>query len=210
MIAMNRRHFRRPQVVVLAAGLSTRLGQPKALARVRGETLLQRTIANALRLDPAAVVIMTPPKAGRYRQAAGVSAAVAKNIRWVANPLRLGGLSTSVRKGIVAARHAPAILFLPADFALLKGRELERLLQRWRSSPRRLIARRIGPSGGAPLILPGWMYPRALAIEGDMGLRELVEKMNPAQRALVDMPSAALDIDTPQDLREARRRFRQP
>lgn len=207
---MNRRHFRRPQVVVLAAGLSTRLGQPKALARVRGETLLQRTMAAALRLDPAAVVIIAPPKAGRYRQAAGTSAAGAKNILWVANPLRSGGLSTSVRKGIVAARHAPAILFLPVDLALLKGRELERLLHRWQSSPRRLVARRIGRGGGAPLILPRWMYSHALArIDGDSGLRELVEKMQPDHRPLVDMPSAALDIDTPQDLRQARRRFRQ-
>jgi CTP:molybdopterin cytidylyltransferase MocA len=57
-----------------------------------------------------------------------------------------------------------------------------------------------------PLILPRRLYPRALAVTGDVGLRELVNGLPAKERVLVDLPSAALDVDTPQDLRAARLR----
>jgi len=104
------------------------------------------------------------------------------------------------------------------DLANLKARELGRLVRRWQAAPRCVIARRIGqcgvapfgmaPFGAAPLILPRRLYARALGVVGDVGLRELIAQLPPDGRVLVDMPSAALDIDTPQDLKVARQTFR--
>jgi CTP:molybdopterin cytidylyltransferase MocA len=62
--------------------------------------------------------------------------------------------------------------------------------------------------GGVPLILPRWLYARALEVTGDTGLRDLVNRLPAEQLALVDLPSASFDIDTPEDLRTARRRLR--
>ena len=59
--------------------------------------------------------------------------------------------------------------------------------------------------GGAPLILPRWLYARALAVTGNGGLRDWVNGLPPELRVLVDLPSAELDVDTPQDLQAARR-----
>jgi CTP:molybdopterin cytidylyltransferase MocA len=56
--------------------------------------------------------------------------------------------------------------------------------------------------------LPQWLYPRALTLTGDVGLRELVAQLPAGTRVLIEMPSAARDVDTPQDLQDARRRFR--
>jgi CTP:molybdopterin cytidylyltransferase MocA len=74
-----------------------------------------------------------------------------------------------------------------------------------------VIARRIGendetPRGGVPLILPRWLYTRARGVRGDIGLRDFVRSLEPGQRVLLNLPSAALDVDTPNDLRAARRR----
>jgi CTP:molybdopterin cytidylyltransferase MocA len=76
-----------------------------------------------------------------------------------------------------------------------------------------VIARRIGQRdgtarGGVPLILPRWLYSRALEVTGDTGLRDLVSGLPAPQRVLLNLPSAALDVDTPQDLLAARRRLR--
>jgi CTP:molybdopterin cytidylyltransferase MocA len=71
-----------------------------------------------------------------------------------------------------------------------------------------VIARRIGQHGGTPLILPRWLYSRGLELKGDIGLRELVNTLPRDVLRLVDLPSAGMDIDTPQDLKAARRRFR--
>ncbi|HEY4445525.1 MAG TPA: NTP transferase domain-containing protein [Steroidobacteraceae bacterium] len=203
----------RLQILILAAGFSSRLGRPKALARVRSVSLLRRTLLLATQLSPARIMVVIPHRAARYRvEAHGL------NVLFVANPLRADGLSSSVRLGIARGRYSPALLLLPVDLAAARRCELARLISRWRGTPRRVVARRIGrhdrtsqtphdgaPQGGVPLILPRRLYPRALAVTGDIGLRELVNGLPAEERVLVDLPSAELDVDTPQDLHAARR-----
>jgi molybdenum cofactor cytidylyltransferase len=198
----------RLQVLILAAGFSSRLGRPKALARVQALSLLRRTITLVARFAPAKITVVLPRRAARYRiEARGLK------VVFVANARRADGLSSSVRCGIARARYSPALLVLPVDLATLQQRDVARLISRWRAARRCVIARRIGqrggtPHGGVPLILPRWLYARALAVTGDIGLRDLVSGLPPQQRVLLDLPSAALDVDTPLDLRAARRLMR--
>ena len=198
----------RLQVLILAAGFSSRLGRAKPLARVRTLSLLRRTLDVVARFAPAKIVVVIPRHAARYRiEARGVK------VVFTANPRRADGLSSSVRRGIALARYSPALLLLPVDLATLQPRDVARLISRWRASRRCAIARRIGQGdgtarGGVPLILPRWLYSRALEVTGDIGLRDLVSGLPAPQRVLLNLPSAALDVDTPQDLRAARRRLR--
>jgi molybdenum cofactor cytidylyltransferase len=191
------------RVVVLAAGLSSRLGKPKALVRVHGVSLLRRTIKLAATLNVARITVVVPRNAARYRIEARGS-----QISFMVNVQRARGLSNSVRRGIFAARYSRAALFLPVDLNNLKQRELARLISRSRAAPRCVIARRIGRRGATPLLLPRWLFDRASRIAGDVGLRELISQLPGECRVLVDMPSAASDIDTLHDLRQARRSFR--
>jgi molybdenum cofactor cytidylyltransferase len=191
------------QIIVLAAGFSSRMGQNKPLARVHGTSLLRRALIAAASLKGPRITVVIPSKAARYRREAH-----GMQVRWAVNTRRAQGLSSSVRAGIAAARHSAGILIMPVDLANLKGRDLKHLVHRWQAAPRRLVARRIDRSGGIPLILPRWLYGRALTIEGDAGLRHLVGQLAAEQRVLVELPSAAADVDTREDLHNARRRYR--
>jgi len=208
IIAMNGVTLPRLHIVVLAAGFSSRLGHPKALARVRSVTLLRRTLTLAARFAPAKIIVVLPRQAARHRiEARGI------RVNFVANLRRADGLSSSVRRGIAQARYSPAVLLLPVDLVALQSRDMARLISRWRATRRCVIARRVGRQqgtshGGVPLILPRWLYARAMAVAGDIGLRELVGGLPAPQRVLLNLPSAAPDVDTPQDLRIARRRLR--
>jgi molybdenum cofactor cytidylyltransferase len=205
---MNAITLPRLQVLILAAGFSSRLGRAKPLARVRTLSLLRRTLNVVARFAPAKIVVVIPRQAARYRiEARGVK------VVFTANPRRADGLSSSVRRGIALARYSPALLLLPVDLATLQPRDVARLISRWRASRRCVIARRIGQRdgtarGGVPLILPRWLYSRALEVTGDVGLRDLVSGLPAPQRVLLHLPSAELDVDTPQDLLAARRRLR--
>jgi molybdenum cofactor cytidylyltransferase len=198
----------RLQFVILAAGFSSRLGRPKALVRVHGLTLLRRTVKLASRFTSGKIIVVVPRRAARLAvEARGLRVAFTVNSR------RADGLSSSVRRGIAQARHSAALLLLPVDLATLQRRDLARLISRWRAAPRRVIARRLErhagtPQGGIPLILPRWLYARARGVQGDIGLRQLVGGLPADQRVLLSLPSAAQDVDTPQDLRAARRRLR--
>jgi molybdenum cofactor cytidylyltransferase len=132
------------------------------------------------------------------------------SITLVANPANALGLATSVISGVRASRFSGAVLLLPMDLAELKAADLERLISRWSGSrrrvvARRVVARRVGERAGVPLILPRALYPRVREIAGDVGLRNLLAELPANRRILIDLPSAERDVDTPQELGDARR-----
>jgi molybdenum cofactor cytidylyltransferase len=188
------------RILILAAGFSTRLGQPKALARIRGLSLLQRTARLLAPLTKRPLILVTPPRCSRYRhELRGLGA------RLVANPERASGLSGSLRRGLAHARWSAATLIVPVDLAALERADVVRLAHRWQAARRKIVARRIGARGGAPLILPKHYYGLAQSAVGDVGLRELLREVATNECIRVEMLSAARDIDTPNDLRLARR-----
>ena len=190
------------RIVVLAAGFSTRLGKPKALARVHGDSLLNRTLAVLAPCTPPTIMAIVPPRYSRYR--IGPHPA---SVAFIANPNRAAGLSSSVRRGIAAARYSAAVLLLPVDLAHLKSRDIARLIARWRGARRRVVARRVETGAGSPLILPRWLYVSAMEMTGNQGLRDLVRRLPKHAVSLVTLTSAEWDVDTAQDLTQARRRL---
>jgi molybdenum cofactor cytidylyltransferase len=188
-------------MVVLAAGFSSRLGHPKALATVRGQNLLTRTLRLLAAFSTTKILVIVPPTDARYR--IGISVGTATFAR---NRHRAAGLSSSVRLGIHRSRHYSAVLLLPVDLVSLSKADLGRLIARWRGSRRRVVARRIGSGAGTPLILPRWLYASAAQLNGDAGLREVIRRLPSHALSLMDMPSSGADVDTPKDLERARRR----
>lgn len=201
------------RIIVLAAGFSARLGKPKALARVRGVSLIDRTLRVLAPLTDAAIVVVTPPRAGRLRAELRAHRPV-----FVENPRRGDGLSSSVRHGLRFGRYAAAVLLVPVDLPYLERRDIERLIARWRGARRRVVARRLAapcvaarrmePSAATPLILPHRLYLRAGRIAGDVGLKDLVGDLPRGEVNLVTLVSAGFDVDTAHDLARARRHFR--
>jgi molybdenum cofactor cytidylyltransferase len=190
-----------PRIVVLAAGFSSRLGQPKALAKVRGATLLARTLGVLAPFAHAAqILVVVPPRAARYR-----AGAHRLSTRFVANPQRAQGLSSSVRCGIEHARYSAAVLLLPVDLVRLTRRDIARLISRWRGARRRVVARSVHARAATPLILPRSLYARTRGLAGDEGLRDIVRGLARDRMLLVHLPSAQADVDTVEDLAVARR-----
>lgn len=195
----------RLSIVILCAGQSRRLGSPKALARVRGVSLLRRTARLLATLGAADMAAIAPPKHRRHGlELAGVDCKIHVNRR------RAEGLSSSVRVGVAHAHDASAVLIVPVDLPDLDRRDIARLVRAWRASPRRTVARRIGAGGGAPLILPRAHFPAVRQLEGDVGLRDWLRALPADRRRFLSMPSAEADIDTPRDLHAARRRHQPP
>jgi len=194
------------RVVVLAAGFSARLGRPKALAVVRGASLLRRTL-RLLRgvAPPTRVIVVIPPRSSRYR--IGFDR---RDVDFIVNASPGRGLASSVHAGIKRACCSAAVLLLPVDLVELDGGDIARLIHRWRGSRRRVVARRVGNHAGTPLILPRTLYDPSRDVAGDQGLRDFVRRLPDDVVRLLDLPSADADVDTPRDLARARRRVRPP
>ena len=117
--------------LLLAAGGSERLGQPKQLCEWQGKTLLEHAV-RALQSVCGGVTVVT---------GAGSTALddclTALSVHSVANPDWQSGLASSLLTGLQAtdtdALHG--VLVTLVDQPLVDGRELTRLVSLWRERP---------------------------------------------------------------------------
>jgi CTP:molybdopterin cytidylyltransferase MocA len=179
-----------------------RLGQSKPLARVHGRSLAVRTATTLRSVKHTEILFIGPPRPLRL-----VHELRGLGVRIIANRHRHLGLSTSIQIALRRAWASAAILFVPVDLPNLSASDLQRLIRRWQSAPRCVVARRIGELGGIPLILPRRLYCVAARVTGDAGLRDLAAGQGNHNLRLVEMPSARDDVDTTAALALARRRF---
>jgi molybdenum cofactor cytidylyltransferase len=181
--------------IVLAAGASSRFGSAKQLVRVGGRPLLHTAVARAADVAGTAVTVVLGARAAELTPLLTHSAAsVVINRSW------REGIASSIRTGV--ARLPPsctAVLLLLVDQAAVTGEDLKRLVGAWRRQPEHIVAARYGTTTGVPAIFPRSSFSDLQALRGDMGARALLQR-NPDRVVRVPMPSAALDIDTPEDL----------
>lgn len=100
--------------LLLAAGEGRRVGGPKALLRLRGETFLAHAVRLLSRPGIATVVVVLGHEAGRVRAEGGVGG---RGVLLVDNPRYRDGMLGSVLAGLDAAEHlgADAVLLHVVD-----------------------------------------------------------------------------------------------
>jgi molybdenum cofactor cytidylyltransferase len=190
----------RPWVVLLAAGSSRRFGRPKLLAKIDGETLLQRAVRVALGCKASGYVVVLGANAARLEQEL-----FGRPVRVIVNRKWRSGLASSLRAGVAALpRSARGVLILLADQVAIGPADLELLMAAWRTAPRRIVTSNSDGVRGPPAIFPRVAFPQFRALRGDEGARSLLRI---ARGSAIDMamPRAAVDVDVPQDLKRASR-----
>lgn len=190
--------------VILAAGASTRMGFPKALADIRGRPLLERHLASFQgAADEIVVVLGCHEEVIRAGCDLG-TARVVVNHRWT------DGQASSIQRGLMAAAAGSSILLTPVDCAPPSPAVLEALLAA-RGEGAAAIIPTCGGRGGHPV----WLAPEtrdllvapaapprldhALAslgeaarrVEvGDAGILENINNIKDLDRFLAEIPAA--------------------
>jgi len=181
--------------IVLAAGASTRFGSPKQLVRVAGRPLLHSALARAADVAGSAVSVVLGAHAAELTPLLTHSQAlIVINRDW------REGIASSIRAGV--SRLPPscnAVLLMLADQAAVTAEDLKRLVSAWRRQPDYIVAARYGMTTGVPAVFPRSVFSDLAALRGDTGARALLQR-NPDRVVRVPMASAAIDIDTPEDL----------
>lgn len=187
---------------MLAAGAARRFGSPKGLADYRGRPLIRHVVesvstAIATRGPASAVTVVLGPEPEPLREAlSGTGVDIAINEHWS------DGLSSSLRLGIQSLPPGTsAVLIVLADQALVASDEYQRLLDVARTNPERPIAAAYDDTVGVPAVFPARYFERLSALQGDRGAGSLLKSDD--QVVPIDMPSAAFDIDTPEQLAAA-------
>ena len=190
--------------VVLAAGMSSRMGANKLLAPVEGRPLVRHAVEAALASAAGLVVVVTG------NGAADVAAAlIGLNIHLVDNPDFTRGLSMSLRTGINALpEDCDGAVILLGDMPGVSAGLVDRLIAAFDPGEDRAIcvATRQGKRGN-PVLWARRFFPEIAALEGDVGAKHLASAYSELVCEVeADDDGPLTDIDTPQALEAYRAR----
>jgi molybdenum cofactor cytidylyltransferase len=181
--------------IVLAAGAATRFGSAKQLVRISGRPLLHNTVSRAVEVAGAATIVVLGAYAAELAPLlTHTPASVVINRDW------REGIGSSIRNGVARLPSTCAgVMIVLADQAAVTAQDLQRLVSAWKRQPEYVAAALYSGSTGVPAIFPRARFAELCELRGDMGARMLLHR-NPDRVIRVPMDSAALDIDTPEDL----------
>lgn len=177
--------------IILAAGESRRLGQPKQLALFRGKPLLQQAIDTAQQGGCSPIIVILGAAAEDIRSR--VNSAV-----FIENPDWQLGMGTSIRAGVAALPETTtATLLMLCDQPLVTAEEIKKLIEA--SSITGLAASEYSGTTGVPAVFGRPYFSDLRSVHPARGAKEIL-KTREADVVRIRCPNAAVDIDTAADL----------
>ncbi|MDP4709788.1 MAG: nucleotidyltransferase family protein [Saprospiraceae bacterium] len=183
--------------VILAAGSSSRMGQPKQLLVWKGETLIRSIIAKVRAAGINTIYVVLGAHAEK------VAANIADlPVQTIENPDWASGMGSSVVAGTRAAMttQPEALLFVLVDQPFVQPELLRQLLHQYTLHPDAIIVSDYGTHPGVPALFPSFFFPRLLSLEGDAGARKLL-RQHQGKTISISFPEGNFDLDTPEDWR---------
>lgn len=183
----------RVSTIVLAAGMSSRMGQPKPLVRVAGRTLLEQVLGALRRSRVGQVVVVLGHEADRIRREVPLGDATV-----VLNEDYANGMSTSLRAGLrVLDPRAKGFLVVLGDQPFVSPKTVDTLIDRWAVSGARILIPTFEGVRGNPVLLDRSLADDIETITGDQGCRGIFgDHPDEILEVPVPDPGILLDLDT--------------
>lgn len=191
----------RVDIVVLAAGRSSRMGGPnKLLAQFAGVPLIRRSVETALSARNAETVHVVT---GHMHDE--IAAALAGlDVEIVHNPTFADGLSTSLKTGFAAAAEADGVLVMLADQPHLTAPDLDRLIAAFTGRGKgAIVAASDRGERRNPVILSQDFAAAIAVLSGDVGAARIIAAHPDALTEVEIGAAASVDVDTPEALEAA-------
>lgn len=184
-------------IILLAAGQSNRLGQPKQLLEYDGDTLIRRAAQVALNAACGPVIVVLGAYAEQIRPFLSLP-----GIQVVVNDAWQTGMASSIRAGLeyLLQQHpqTDGALIMVCDQPLLEQTVLQRLIHMQQASGNPVVCCAYGDSLGTPALFHRSLFPELLRLQGDAGARKLLQQSGDGVGKL-KFEKGLLDIDTLED-----------
>jgi molybdenum cofactor cytidylyltransferase len=187
--------------IVLAAGESRRMGQPKQLLQLRGKFLLQHVLTPLWDSPVDEVLLVLGYEAEKIMEALPL-----RKTKIVINPDYRQGMSSSLRRGLMAMDgRARAFLVVLGDQPGITREVVEQLIHGFqRIHPEKnIVLPTYRGSRGHPVLIGVKYLQDALCLQGDIGCRPILTD-HPEDILEVEVSTDAVlkDIDTVEDFKE--------
>lgn len=187
-------------LILLAAGESKRMGTPKQLLSYQGSSLIRHAVNEAIVSDCNPVVVVLGANSDRIiSELDNLPVHLALNSQWQQ------GMSSSITTGIKALLEIninfEAVIIALADQPLITAEVYARLIERYQRHQLQAVASNYNHTIGVPALFDRHLLPELLKLDRQGGAKQILNKYS--DRAFnLDLPQAAIDIDTPPDYQQ--------
>ncbi len=188
-------------IVIIAAGESSRLGQPKQLVVWKGKPLIRHVAGVALNAGLGPVAVTLGAVDGECRGALeGLS------VRIISNPYWHSGTGGSIAAGVTSLMddNLENIIVMLCDQPLIDSDHLLTLAEESRRLESPIVATRHDGVNGPPVLFPASWFAHLRTLRGTQGATSLLR--GAPILSWVPCSGAACDLDTPNDLLRLRTR----
>ncbi len=188
--------------IILAAGGSTRLGEPKQLITLGGETLVHAAVRAALEGGCDMVCVVTGCAKKAVEQAvADLNPVLVYNAEWQS------GMGSSVRLGVGAMHEAGCVVLMTCDQPAVDGKVIRSLLALHDGCGSSIVASAYSGALGVPAVFDRSCFGELLNLPDSGGAQGLIRR-DLSRVTPFEFPEGAFDLDTPEALLEWRGRSR--
>lgn len=184
-------------LIILAAGCSSRLGEPKQNLVFEDKTLLQRAIDAGIgsRCNPIIVVLganacdIVPTISGQ------------DDILITINPGWQEGVASSIRTGLTEIErddHISDVIVMLCDQPFVDAALLRKLILTKQQSGKKIVACSYAGAVGVPVLFDRILFAKLQKLHGKDGAKKIL-KDQPNDIATVEFSKGAIDIDTKDD-----------
>jgi molybdenum cofactor cytidylyltransferase len=183
--------------IVLAAGLSRRMGRPKPLQQLGEKTILQHVLADLSASGLNEVILVLGHEAERI-----LPTIAGRGCRVVINRHYRQGMSSSIRRGLAAVDpRADGVMIVLGDLPFVSPRIVTSLLTAFGRGTHGIVVPAHEGKRGHPVIFARRYWPELFALRGDVGGREvLLRHAGDVLQIEADTDSIVTDLDYPDQM----------
>ena len=193
-------------IILLAAGLSSRLGRPKQLIEIQGKKLIQKAIEEAQksRADSFVVVLGSNPELIQ----------TGFNIHktpFIIHTSWKEGMASSMQAGLrfmMEKEFVDQVILMLCDQPFVEASLLDRLIIEKYTAGKGIVASAYSDTLGVPALFDRLYFEELLQLNGSEGAKKVIFN-NHADVQVVDFPLGAVDVDTEEDLDRFLRLYQQ-
>lgn len=185
--------------IILAAGMSKRMGQPKQFLNLHGKPLFRYSVETAVHSGLRPVVVVSGEHTELLKEYIRDLPAMV-----IHNPNFANGMSTSLKAGVKAIKDkVPASFVFLSDQPFIPVMVVDRLRKVYnvaKSKNIKIIRPRYASVPGHPVLFAAEIFPELLRIEGDRGANQIIRQhLDELEYVDFDHSLWGVDIDTPEE-----------